>query len=791
MTYIVKRNAYVLFIILVLFIASFMFYALERNTSKQIELHQQKIKQEAIAHFNLIVVTRHWNALYQGVFVKAKKGLKANAYLKNNQIKDENGNILIRINPAWMMRQIAKLANEKNHYYYKIASLKPLNPQNSADAFELEALQFFELHKGEKYYSRLDKKNKQFNFMGALEIKKECLACHATQNYKLGDIRGGIRISIPSEILQAEIKALQHQAFYNRFYILLSVAIILLLFYRFLNSLYAHHKIVESLNSDLEEQVKHRTRSLEKMYRHEKYIKDLLKTVTGVNEMLLTSISAQNVLNDSADKLAEHKHYHFTWIGLVKNDLLEVTHKSDTHERRVRQGVYSLVGQVENHDIETALEAISLQKTTVKFCANQGVLKNQHRRASDYQLRWQLAVPLINHETDEAFGVFNIYSDREQGFEKEEVELLENIAVDINLILYSHKQQAILEKMELARISNYEETILAFVNIIEQRDTYTAGHTLRVAEYCKKIAIALKIDKKEIKKLEQAAILHDIGKVATPDAVLLKPGKVNPLEYDLIKQHAYAGYKMLSKIEMYKDLAEIIRYHHIRYDGKGYPRTKSPDEAPFLSHIMVVADAFDAMTTNRIYKPRLSVKRALSEIENASGSQFHPLVAAIACQVLEDISIEATTQLPNSDLEQKRFSYFFGDGLTELYNESYLQMMLSNINRKHNCLYLIFLRKFSQYNKTHGWQEGNKLLISIANKLTQHFSDAIIFRFHGDDFVLLFEKDVKIERGVIQNLLLPKEDAYLSLQLTHTQLTADEEDIDLIYDKLKHSLSID
>jgi putative nucleotidyltransferase with HDIG domain len=362
------------------------------------------------------------------------------------------------------------------------------------------------------------------------------------------------------------------------------------------------------------------------------------------------------------------------------------------------------------------------------------------------------------------------------GFELEEIKVLERLSVDIGLIMHSHKQQSILRQMETDRILNYEETILAFVNIIEQRDTYTAGHTIRVAEYCKKIASVLTIAPEEIKKLERAAILHDIGKVATPDSVLLKPGKLTSLEYDLIKQHAYAGFDMLSKIDMYKDLAEIIRFHHVHYDGKGYPQTDNPDDVPFLSHIMAVADAFDAMTTTRIYRPKRSIADALNEIEQRSGSQFHPKVVAATLIALKDTLIVTTTQTPSNELEQKRFSYFFCDSLTDLYNENYLKIVLANNENKYTVGIACFLGNFSTYNRNHGWDSGNQLLIDLAKTIRDHYPEALVFRYHGDDFILLFAHQTEVDNSFLENMPLLK-DKGITITLNHYNLKEDTNSI--------------
>jgi putative nucleotidyltransferase with HDIG domain len=714
--------------------------------------------------------------MYGGVYVKPLAGQVPNPYLKDNFILDAQGNRLIKINPAWMTRQISELSNQRSRYFYKITSLKPLNPHNAADAFETEALRYFENHRDDNYYYRFSSDNKAFDFMGALKVEASCLQCHENQGYALGDIRGGIHVSIPTELFQQELASLQQQTSKSQLFVVMGALIVLSIFFYFLAMIYRYQKNIEQMNKSLEKKVVERAYRLEKMYQHEKYVKDLLSIVSDVNELLLTTISTQNLLQNSVEQLAKHPHYYYTWVGLLHEGRLDVAHQSSKNNQILGQNSYYLNADIVNQQVSAALQAIAHNRTVIE--SYKPLPENHRDTVADCEnvLRWFLAIPLQCTEDKQALGVFAIYSDRTEGFEDEEVNVLEKLAIDIGLILHSRKQKAILEEMENNRISNYEETILAFVNIIEQRDTYTSGHTIRVAEYCKKIALALGIDAETTKKLEQAAILHDIGKVATPDAVLLKPDKLTAIEYELIKQHAYAGYMMLTKIDMYKDLAEIIRYHHVRYDGKGYPETANPDDVPFLSYIMAVADAFDAMTTNRIYKPRQTVEEALAEIKRHSGTQFHPKVAEVAIQVLEDTQLVQTNQSPNNELEKKRFSYFFCDSLTELYNEGCLQTVLSNTERKHTFLLLCLLKDFSQYNKKYGWDAGNKLLISFAKELKSQFPQATAFRYHGDDFVLLFEQAIVWNKSYFDNMPLLR-DHSISVQVKQFELEVGDHNI--------------
>ena len=164
-------------------------------------------------------------------------------------------------------------------------------------------------------------------------------------------------------------------------------------------------------------------------------------------------------------------------------------------------------------------------------------------------------------------------------------------------------------------LENYKKTLFAFVDMIEERDTYTGGHSQRVAKYSVMIAKEMGYEKKELERIYQAGMLHDIGKMNIPDTVLLKPGKLDDIEYKLIQSHAENGYKFLIQIPMYQELADIIHFHHERYDGKGYPTGKKGTQTGIFSYILAVADAFDAMTTSRIYKGRKNIQDALIEIQ--------------------------------------------------------------------------------------------------------------------------------------------------------------------------------
>ncbi len=325
----------------------------------------------------------------------------------------------------------------------------------------------------------------------------------------------------------------------------------------------------------------------------------------------------------------------------------------------------------------------------------------------------------------------------------------------------AHLEEMVYERtekilaMEEDKIDNFENTILSFVEMIEDRDTYTGGHSQRVAEYSKLIAQEMGCSEEDCELLYKAGIIHDIGKIATPDTILLKPARLNSIEYKLIQEHVVVGYQLLFKIPMYREHAKIIKSHHERYDGKGYPDALKGDEISLLSHILLLSDAFDAMTTNRIYKARKSIDSAIKELQEFSGKQFHPKVVLAAVEVLKDVVIpEEVTQLPKTEIEKERFSYFFRDQVTDAYNYDYLNFVIEQkiINREYGYIEKIYLHNFNSFNISQGWVKGDKLLNNFVSCLHQDYPSATIFRVHGDDFVLMTEETLDINISKLKSL---------------------------------------
>ena len=309
-----------------------------------------------------------------------------------------------------------------------------------------------------------------------------------------------------------------------------------------------------------------------------------------------------------------------------------------------------------------------------------------------------------------------------------------------NLEKLVEKQVLSYKKLEEQRVKDYETMLLALIDMIERRDTYTAGHSERVATYCKYLATTLGCSKEDCELIYRAGILHDIGKIAIPDSILLKPGKLLASEYDIIKKHVKIGVDVLKKIPYFQPLIDIIISHHERYDGNGYPQGLSGNKIPPLARIMIVADAFDAMTTNRIYKGRKTVQEALVELEKNAKTQFHPEVVNAAKKVFAHIHVdENISQQPMNRLEEERFAYFYKDKVSGLYNHDYLSVVLlkNSYQHQYQALMIVALHNFKSYNDTFGWDNGNALLKSTADKLRTLYPDTLAFRIHANDFILL------------------------------------------------------
>lgn len=182
----------------------------------------------------------------------------------------------------------------------------------------------------------------------------------------------------------------------------------------------------------------------------------------------------------------------------------------------------------------------------------------------------------------------------------------------------------------------YMETIQALSKTIEAKDAYTRGHTTRVQEYAVKLASAINLSNKQIENIKIAALLHDIGKIGVDDSILKKPDKLTDIEYQAIQQHPMIGAEIIKDVDFLKDIISIVKHHHERYDGEGYPDGLMGEEISVESSILAIADAYDAMTSDRPYRKALPKDKAIDEIKRSAGRQLHPRLSDVFVGIIKD-----------------------------------------------------------------------------------------------------------------------------------------------------------
>lgn len=202
--------------------------------------------------------------------------------------------------------------------------------------------------------------------------------------------------------------------------------------------------------------------------------------------------------------------------------------------------------------------------------------------------------------------------------------LLKNILDEQEIKLETEKNKELTTDM-----------IKALVKTIDAKDPYTNGHSIRVAEYTRMLAEQAYTDSDELHNIYNIALLHDIGKIGIPDNIINKPGKLTDEEFKVIKGHTLTGAKILSEIKSAPELIYGAKYHHERYDGKGYPCGLKGEEIPEISAIIAVADAYDAMTSNRSYRKLLPQETVKQEIEKGLGTQFNPKWGKIMLKLIK------------------------------------------------------------------------------------------------------------------------------------------------------------
>ena len=312
------------------------------------------------------------------------------------------------------------------------------------------------------------------------------------------------------------------------------------------------------------------------------------------------------------------------------------------------------------------------------------------------------------------------------------------------------------------------EIIATIASMIEAKDKYTKGHSIRVAEYSAMLAEALGWDEEKVKNLKYIALLHDIGKVGIPDRVLNKPGKLTDNEFNIIKSHTTIGGDILKDIETITYVEAGAKYHHERYEGGGYPSGIAGANIPIVARIISIADAYDAMNSKRVYRDALPKEIIRRELVSGRGTQFDPDFLDKFIKLFDEDKLYIAPEV-----EEEKEKTITGEGsqliqqiMKSIEEEArkagdtdYLTGLLSRMKGEeriscamleaNGCFAFIDLDNLKRTNDTMGHLAGDYALMTVGEVLSAHSQNAIAMRLGGDEFVFYMigaDKEEAIKR---------------------------------------------
>ena len=314
------------------------------------------------------------------------------------------------------------------------------------------------------------------------------------------------------------------------------------------------------------------------------------------------------------------------------------------------------------------------------------------------------------------------------------------------------------------------QAIMTVANTVDAKDDYTKGHSMRVAAYSELLAQRLGWPEEEIQNIYYVAMLHDVGKIGVPDAVLNKPFRLTDLEFRLIRGHTLVGAEILNDFKTFPNISVGAKYHHERYDGKGYPEGLKGESIPLVARVIGLVDSYDAMTSNRVYRRRLNDEVVMAELEKGKGTQWDPELVDIFVQLIREGAL-AKVWMPEEDMAAPIFDNRKIVGITmgdEDIRESpvdYLTGLLSKrkgeadisegLRAEGGTLMLIDLNHFRQINDVHGHLMGDYALKVVADVLREVCGNDLVCRTGGDEFLYYLAgiTDEEIVRERVKQLL--------------------------------------
>ena len=359
-----------------------------------------------------------------------------------------------------------------------------------------------------------------------------------------------------------------------------------------------------------------------------------LRTLSRGNEALVRGASEPELLNEMCWVIVETGGYRMAWVGVPQQDAAKtvtpVAWAGIGAEFFEDPPLHSWAGESEGGCLcGRALN--SGQPQTSQDLLNDPAMTLWRARFARYGISAAATFPLRN--STGGFAVLAIYAAEADAFDTDELKLLQELADDLAFGIRGLREHTAREALDKRWRVSLEATIGAIASTVEMRDPYTAGHQQRVARLAVAIARELHLPEEQIEGLYLAGIVHDVGKIDIPAEILSKPGRLSKLQYQLIQAHAEAGYDILKGIDFPWPIAEMVRQHHERIDGSGYPRGLKAEAILPEAKILAVADVVESMMSHRTYLTSLGIEAALADIEEDKGRLYDPAAVA-ACTAL-------------------------------------------------------------------------------------------------------------------------------------------------------------
>jgi len=362
-------------------------------------------------------------------------------------------------------------------------------------------------------------------------------------------------------------------------------------------------------------------------------INRFLRTLSRCNETLVHAQDEPELLQNTCRVVVEVGGFALAWVGYTEKErvLRVMASFGERAEEYLDGRELSDVGN-EHKPCRPALRALRSGEIQVVREADSDHCVPWRERALAHGYVSTISLPLRDGAT--VIGVFNIYASEARGFGDREVALLSELANDLSYGI--HALHARIERERFVRHlqGSMQSTIEALASTVELRDPYTAGHQRRVADLAAAVAREAGFSEERAQVVYLAGLVHDIGKVAVPAEILSKPGRLSEHEMALVRLHVEAGYDILKEIDFTWPIATMVRQHHERLDGSGYPAGLMGDAILPEARILAVCDTIEAMVTHRPYRPAVGVDTALEEIRKGRGVLFDEQVVEVCARVL-------------------------------------------------------------------------------------------------------------------------------------------------------------